>query len=226
MDWDRAWDITRKAFGYTNHTLLPEALERWPLAHVRQAAAAPPARSSTRSTPASWTRRGMRFWGDDARIARLSLIDESGERYVRMANLACVGSHAINGVAELHSELLKQDVLQDFHALWPEKFSNKTNGVTPRRWMVLSNPRLARLITDAIGEELGHRPRPACAARAAGRGRSLPRPLARRQARQQGRVLGLRPRTAPGSRSTPSRCSTCRSSASTSTSGSTSTSCT
>jgi starch phosphorylase len=95
----------------------------------------------------------IRFWGDDGRIARLSLIDERGERYVRMANLACVGSHAINGVAELHSELLKQDVLQDFHALWPEKFGNKTNGVTPRRWMALSNPRLAALISDAIGAD-------------------------------------------------------------------------
>ena len=95
----------------------------------------------------------IRFLGDDERIARLSLIDESGERYVRMAHLACVGSHAINGVvAELHSELLKQDVLRDFHALWPEKFGNKTNGVTPRRWIALSNPRLARLISDAIGE--------------------------------------------------------------------------
>ena len=84
------------------------------------------------------------FFGDEERIARLSLINEHGERYVRMAHLACVGSHAINGVAELHSELLKQDVLRDFHALWPEKFRNKTNGVTPRRWMVLANPRLAR----------------------------------------------------------------------------------
>ena len=83
----------------------------------------------------------LRFFGDDARIARLSLIDESGERYVRMANLACVGSHAINGVAELHSELLKQDVLRDFHELWPEKFRNKTNGVTPRRWIALAQSR-------------------------------------------------------------------------------------
>ena len=94
----------------------------------------------------------MRFPGDDDRIARMSLIDESGERYVRMAHLACVGSHAINGVAELHSELLKRDVLRDFAELWPEKFSNKTNGVTPRRWLALSNPRLAELITERIGD--------------------------------------------------------------------------
>ena len=95
----------------------------------------------------------MRFLGDEARIARLSLIDESGERYVRMAHLACVGSHAINGVADLHSELLKRDVLKDFYELWPQKFSNKTNGVTPRRWMVLSNPKLSDLISEHIGTD-------------------------------------------------------------------------
>jgi glycogen phosphorylase len=94
----------------------------------------------------------MAFPGDAERLARLSLIDESGERYVRMANLASAGSHAINGVAELHSELLKQDVLADFHALWPAKFINVTNGVTPRRWMVLSNPRLTKFLNGAIGE--------------------------------------------------------------------------
>jgi starch phosphorylase len=88
----------------------------------------------------------------------LSLIDESGERYMRMANLACVGSFAINGVAALHTELLKQTVLKDFYELYPEKFSNKTNGVTPRRWMVLSNPRLTRLITDTIGDGLDPAP--------------------------------------------------------------------
>ncbi len=94
----------------------------------------------------------MRFLGDDDRIRRMSIIDENGERYVRMAHLACVGSHAINGVAALHTELLKRDVLKDFYELWPEKFSNKTNGVTPRRWMALSNPQLSSLITEHIGE--------------------------------------------------------------------------
>ncbi|HEY5760616.1 MAG TPA: glycogen/starch/alpha-glucan family phosphorylase, partial [Steroidobacter sp.] len=94
----------------------------------------------------------IRFYGDESRLARLSLIDEHGERYVRMAHLACVGSHTINGVAELHSELLKQDVLKDFYELWPHKFSNKTNGVTPRRWMALSNPKLSSLISEAIGD--------------------------------------------------------------------------
>jgi starch phosphorylase len=94
----------------------------------------------------------IRFFGDEARIARLSLIDENGGRYVRMAHLACVGSHAVNGVADLHSQLIKQNLLKDFYDLWPEKFSNKTNGVTPRRWLALTNPRLAALICDAIGD--------------------------------------------------------------------------
>src|SRR4029078_2205926 len=91
-------------------------------------------------------------FGDDACISRLSLINEHGERYVRMANLACIGSHAVNGVAELNSKLLKKDVLKDFAALWPDKFSTKTNGVTPRRWLALANPRLAALITETIGD--------------------------------------------------------------------------
>ena len=150
--WDQSWDITRKALGYTNHTLLPEALERWPLGMFEKLL--PRHLEIIYEINARFLDEArLKFWADDARIARLSIIDESGQRYVRMANLACVGSHAINGVAELHSELLKQDVLQDFYALWPEKFSNKTNGVTPRRWMALSNPRLATLISDAIGEE-------------------------------------------------------------------------
>jgi starch phosphorylase len=95
----------------------------------------------------------IHFFGDESRIARLSLVDESGERYVRMAHLACVGSHAINGVADLHSELLKRDLLKDFYAMWPEKFTSMTNGVTPRRWVALSNPRLSKLITRCIGDE-------------------------------------------------------------------------
>ncbi|MBI3527910.1 MAG: glycogen/starch/alpha-glucan phosphorylase [Betaproteobacteria bacterium] len=151
MEWNQAWTVTRKTFAYTNHTLLPEALERWPLGLFGKLL--PRHLEIIYEINARFLDEArICFFGDDARIARLSLIDESGERYVRMANLACVGSHAINGVADLHSELLKQDVLADFHALWPEKFSNKTNGVTPRRWMALSNPKLAQLITDTIGE--------------------------------------------------------------------------
>ncbi|HUN92937.1 MAG TPA: glycogen/starch/alpha-glucan phosphorylase [Burkholderiaceae bacterium] len=152
MPWDRAWLVTRQSFGYTNHTLLPEALERWPLALF--------ARVLPRHIEIIYEINArfldevrMRFPGDAERVARLSLIDESGERYVRMANLASVGSHTINGVAELHSELLKKDVLADFHALWPGKFTNVTNGVTPRRWMALANPRLTRLLAGAIGDD-------------------------------------------------------------------------
>jgi len=151
MEWDHAWRIVRSAFGYTNHTLLPEALERWPISVFGKVL--PRHLEIVYEINARFMDEArIRFFGDDAAISRLSLIDESGERYVRMANLACVGSHAVNGVAELHSQLLKQDVMYDFAQLWPEKFSNKTNGVTPRRWLALANPRLAALITEAIGE--------------------------------------------------------------------------
>ena len=152
MDWDRAWTITRRTFAYTNHTLLPEALERWPIALF--------GRLLPRHLEIIYEINTrfldevrIAFFGDEQRLERMSLIDESGERYVRMAHLATVGSHAVNGVSSLHSELLKSDVLRDFYQLWPEKFSNKTNGVTPRRWMVLSNPRLAQFITRAIGAD-------------------------------------------------------------------------
>jgi starch phosphorylase len=151
IEWANAWHITRNTFGYTNHTLMPEALERWPIATLGKVL--PRHLEIIYEINARFLDEArLRFFGDDARIARLSLIDESGDRYVRMANLACVGSHAINGVAALHTELLKQDVLHDFAELWPQKLSNKTNGVTPRRWMALANPRLAALITEAIGE--------------------------------------------------------------------------
>ena len=150
LEWETAWHVTQHALSYTNHTLLPEALEQWPeslfgallprhleiideinqrhLENVRQ-----------------------RFPGDLERVKRLSLIGEGGEKSVRMAHLAALGSHAINGVAELHTELLKSHVLRDFYELTPDKFSNKTNGVTPRRWMVRSNPGLAHLLTSRIG---------------------------------------------------------------------------
>ena len=151
LEWDEAWDITRKTFGYTNHTLLPEALERWPLPLFR--AVLPRHLEIIFEINAGFLKEvRAAFPGDDGMIARLSLIDEHGDRYVRMAHLACVGSHAINGVAELHSDLLRRDVLRDFHALWPQKFRNVTNGVTPRRFVALSNPRLTQLIDETIGE--------------------------------------------------------------------------
>jgi glycogen phosphorylase len=150
LDWEPAWKITTKTFAYTNHTLLPEALETWPVELF--------GRVLPRHLEIIYeiNRRFLdgvrsRYGQDDTLVARLSLIDERGGRSVRMANLACVGSFAINGVAALHTELLKREVLGDFHALWPEKFSNKTNGVTPRRFVVLSNPALADLISSRIG---------------------------------------------------------------------------
>jgi glycogen phosphorylase len=151
VKWDNAWEITQKSFAYTNHTLLPEALEKWSLEMFGEIL--------PRHLEIIYeiNRRFLdlvriKFPGDQDRLTRMSLIDETGERYVRMANLACVGSHAINGVAALHSELLKQTVLKDFYEYAPDRFSNKTNGVTPRRWIVLSNPRMSQLITDRIGD--------------------------------------------------------------------------
>ncbi|MGE5849860.1 MAG: glycogen/starch/alpha-glucan phosphorylase, partial [Candidatus Methylomirabilota bacterium] len=150
LDWEAAWNITRAATAYTNHTLLPEALEKWPLSLF--------AELLPRHLEIIFeiNRRFLdevrqRFPGDEERVRRLSIIDEHGERHVRMAHLASVGSHAINGVAALHSELLKQTVLRDFHEFYPERFCNVTNGVTPRRWVVLSNPGLAGLITERLG---------------------------------------------------------------------------
>ena len=151
IDWDSAWAATKRVFAYTNHTLLPEALEKWPVDLF--------GRVLPRHLEIVYeiNRRFLdevrsRFPGDDAKLQRLSLIDEGGERYVRMANLACVGSSAINGVAALHSELLKQTVLKDFYDLMPQKFKNITNGVSPRRFLMLSNPALVELATRRIGE--------------------------------------------------------------------------
>jgi len=150
MKWDQAWEITRRTFAYTNHTLLPEALETWPVDLF--------ARLLPRHLEIVYEINTrfldevrMRFIGDEARVARMSLIDEGGGRQVRMAHLATVGSFAVNGVAEMHSELIKTTVLKDFHDIWPEKFHNVTNGVTPRRFIVVSNPRLATLLTERCG---------------------------------------------------------------------------
>jgi starch phosphorylase len=150
MEWDAAWHVTQHTLSYTNHTLMPEALEQWP--HSLFGALLPRHLEIVDEI----NRRHIqdvrqKFPGDEERVRRLSLIDENGEKYVRMAHLAALGSHAINGVAELHTELLKTHVLRDFYQLTPEKFSNKTNGVTPRRWMVLANPGLAKLLTARLG---------------------------------------------------------------------------
>jgi starch phosphorylase len=151
LDWDTAWAITVETFGYTNHTLLPEALETWPLPMFRELL--------PRHLEIIYeiNRRFLdevraRFPGDEARLTRMSLIGEEGEKRVRMAHLAAVGSHAVNGVAALHSDLLKASVLKDFYELWPERFSNKTNGVTPRRFLALANPGLRELLDRTIGD--------------------------------------------------------------------------
>jgi starch phosphorylase len=151
MEWEPAWEITRRTFAYTNHTLLPEALEAWPLELF--------GRLLPRHLEIVYeiNRRFLevvraRYPGDEDRAQRLSLIDERGGKLVRMAHLACVGSYAVNGVAELHSRLLRQEVLRDFCDLEPAKFRNVTNGVTPRRFLVLSNPGLSELVTSVIGD--------------------------------------------------------------------------
>jgi len=150
MEWDAAWHVTQHALSYTNHTLLPEALEQWPVSLFGSLL------PRHLEIVEEVNRRHLedvrhRFPGDGDRVQRLSLIHENGEKFVRMAHLATLGSHAVNGVAALHTELLKSNVLSDFYALTPGKFSNKTNGVTPRRWMVLANPRLAQLLTARLG---------------------------------------------------------------------------
>jgi glycogen phosphorylase len=150
LDWEAAWNITRNTFAFTNHTLLPEALEKWP---VELFGALLPRHLEIIY---EINRRFLdavrvRYPGDEARIARISLIDETGEHSIRMAHLAAAGSSRINGVARLHSDLLKQNVLHDFAELWPEKFCSITNGVTPRRFLAVANPMLADLITRNIG---------------------------------------------------------------------------
>jgi starch phosphorylase len=152
MGWEQAWEISRHTFAFTNHTLLPEALETWSVELF--------GRLLPRHLEIVYevNRRFLdevrvRFLGDDARVARMSLIDEGNGRRVRMANLATVGSFAVNGVAAMHSELVKSTILNDFHDMWPERFHNVTNGVTPRRFIVVSNPRLAALLTERCGND-------------------------------------------------------------------------
>jgi starch phosphorylase len=152
MGWDEAWDITQRTLGYTNHTLLPEALEKWPVDLFETII--------PRQLEITYeiNRRFLdgvrrRYPGDEERVRRVSLIEETPLRRVRMAHLAVVGSHSTNGVAAIHSELLRTHVLRDFAELFPERFNNKTNGVTPRRWLQQANPYLSRLIVAAIGED-------------------------------------------------------------------------
>jgi len=151
LGWDEAWDLTRKTLAYTNHTLLPEALEKWPLdwfetflpRHLEIIL-----EINRRLLDSVRTR----FPGDEGRVQRVSLVEETPQRKIRMANLAIVGSHSTNGVAAIHSQLLRARTVKDLAEMFPERFNNKTNGVTPRRWLHLSNPALSRTVTEAIGD--------------------------------------------------------------------------
>jgi starch phosphorylase len=152
LGWDEAWNVTQPTLAYTNHTLLPEALERWPLEMFRLLL------PRQLEIIFEINRRFLdqvraRFPGDEQRVARMSLIDESGDRHVRMAHLAIVGSHSTNGVAQIHTDLLRTHTVSDFAEMFPERFNNKTNGVTPRRWLRLANPALAGAISRAIGAD-------------------------------------------------------------------------
>ena len=151
LGWDEAWDLTRRTLAYTNHTLLPEALEKWPVEWFEKLL------PRHLEIIFEINRRLLddvrtRFPSDEGRVARVSLIEEGPNKHVRMANLAIVGSHSTNGVAAIHSQLLRTTTVKDLAEMFPERFNNKTNGVTPRRWLLLANPALARTITDAIGD--------------------------------------------------------------------------
>jgi len=149
LGWEQAWRITTAAMGYTNHTILPEALEKWPIKMFEQLL--PRHLQILYEINARFMREVATRWPlQDDRLRRMSIIDEGGEKYIRMAHLATVGSCSVNGVAKLHTELLKKEVLRDFAELWPGKFNNKTNGITPRRWLLHANPALAKLICKAI----------------------------------------------------------------------------
>jgi starch phosphorylase len=149
--WEESWDITVKTFGYTNHTILPEALERWPVSLMEKVL--PRHMQIIYEINRRFIEQlNSMYPGNNSMVSELSIIEEGPEKKVRMANLAIIGSHSLNGVAALHSEILKTHVFKDFYKLWPEKFNNKTNGITQRRWLKLCNPRLSNLITGVIGD--------------------------------------------------------------------------
>lgn len=152
VDWEKAWEVTQQIFSYTNHTLLPEALEKWSLP-LFQAILPRPLEIIYEINRRFLNEVALIYPGNQEKLARLSLIEENGAgKFIRMAHLACVGSHAINGVAALHTQLLQHHLLKDFYTLNPSKFKNITNGVTPRRWIVISNPRLTELLCRTIGD--------------------------------------------------------------------------
>lgn len=151
INWDKAWEITTNTFGYTNHTLLPEALEKWSVTLLEKVV--PLHMEIIYKINANFLKKVEAKWpGDLAKLRSMSLIEENETKSLRMTNLAIIGSHSVNGVAAVHSELVKTNLVPDFYELWPEKFNNKTNGITQRRWLLKSNPQLAHLITSRIGD--------------------------------------------------------------------------
>lgn len=152
LDWEEAFEITRKTMAYTNHTLLPEALEKWPVAMFEKFL---PRHLIIIYEINEWLMREVRtrFPGDTNKQYHMSIIEEGAEKKIRMAHLAIVGSFSVNGVAEIHTKLLEHNLVPDFYEMWPEKFNNKTNGVTPRRWLLTANPGLSDLITEQIGDK-------------------------------------------------------------------------
>ena len=152
LDWDTAWEITEKTMGYTNHTLLPEALERWSVSLLERVV--PRHLAIIYDINDRLMKQvSQKYPGDVGKLSRMSIIEEGDAKKVRMGNLAIVGSHSINGVAAIHSELVKKNLAPDFYEMWPERFNNKTNGITPRRWLLSANPELADLISSKIGRE-------------------------------------------------------------------------
>ncbi|XP_056020712.1 glycogen phosphorylase, muscle form-like isoform X2 [Ostrea edulis] len=152
LPWDKAWEITVKTFAYTNHTVLPEALERWPVSMLEQIL--------PRHLQIMYyinhnflLEVAAKYPGDEGKLRRMSVVEEDGEKKINMAYLSIIGSHAINGVAALHSEIIKRDTFREFYEMYPERFQNKTNGITPRRWLLLCNPGLSDVIAEKIGED-------------------------------------------------------------------------
>ena len=192
LGWDEAWDITRRTLAYTNHTLMPEALETWPVSLFEMVA------PRLLEIIYEINRRFLddvraRYPDDPGRVSRVSLIADGPEKRVRMANLAIVGTHSTNGVAEIHTRLLRTTVVADLAEIFPERFNNKTNGVTPRRWLLLANPDLSRLITDAIGDGWVTDLAAAQEDRSPGGRPFIPGRLPPGQARRQGPIRRLAP---------------------------------
>lgn len=152
LSWDEAWEVTTKVFAYTNHTVLPEALERWQTSMLQSML--PRHLEIIYHINFLWLKEVEKLYpGDADRLRRMSMVEEDGEKRINMARLSIVGSHAVNGVAAIHTEILKRDLFRDFYEITPAKFQNKTNGITPRRWLLLCNPGLSDLVCEKIGDE-------------------------------------------------------------------------